>query len=606
MSTTRTKPQENQSLQALLGELLEAVHQELGAAETESKDPRDTELERTVQEAMLNGSLTAYFSPARIITPAGSLPNRHLKSAWFQHARHLGLEEPCVLGFSFGRPPNEDAGPEIEEREQEVAELLARLELQTYLWSTSEKLSVFAARPSSLRFLPEDPFSESQESASGLTFQPGADPGKIGKRLRGYSGAPGVLFDPRPSRFPQLHLGGELPYRVKLRDTNTVGDGGGSCPASIARELLQLSRAPSWGDSIAFQIVALGADYSFKALVNVVPDAQWNHPDADLLLDAKSVNHQVHSVRVTVGKLLPTRHKPNRRHFYLEPMNLGEVGNRFISSEQLTERAQVIAADLDRETWQRALQKNRDAAAEFIANLEPEDNDRIDLSPLQQALQPLPGEKQGILLAYRESGNSPFGLPGLTGLAAGGPAKSWEHQLKRSRRKGEGWDYEQNRPERPTLSGIMVSGEKLLLMDPAYAGVDYPRKGYVRLIWHPRRPDQLIGIGLAKSDTLELRDAFDGMDVDGDKLQMIPLEAQQRPWVLLMRSPVSVDGGAPGCVCAGKTPPASGNWAITSTGRRENTNSPDSTGLKEENRSTRTCSRRAPTRTRRSGPPTRR
>ena len=52
----------------------------------------------------------------------------------------------------------------------------------------------------------------------------------------------------------------------------TVGDGGGSCPLTIAREILRLSGAPLWGDMIDFQIVVLAGDYSFKGLINIVPD----------------------------------------------------------------------------------------------------------------------------------------------------------------------------------------------------------------------------------------------------------------------------------------------------------------------------------------------
>ena len=82
-------------------------------------------------------------------------------------------------------------------------------------------------------------------------------------------------------------------------------------------------------------------------------------------------------------------------------------------------------------------------------------------------------------------------------------------------------------------------------MDPGYAGVTYPRKGYIRLVWHPRKQDQLIGVALSKADTMELRDAFDGMDVDGDKMQLIPMQDDRgKPMGLLMRSPMSIDGGA--------------------------------------------------------------
>ena len=514
------------------------------------RDVSDLETDRTVQEAMMSGHLTSCYTPERIITPDRVVRNTHMKSAWFKHSEHLGLKDPWVLNFSFGRPLDEDTEPEVNENEKEVAELLKNLGQRAYLWTTSEKLAVFTARPSDSEFLPKDIKASTQESASGLVFAPGADPGKIGKRLRCYSGAPGVFFDSRPSFLPELNLGGVFPYRVRIRDSGTVGDGGGSCRSSIAREILQLSDAPRWGDIIAFQIVALGADYSFKALINIVPDEAWTDESSDIVIDAKSVNHQVHSTRVTVGKLMPTRHKKNKKHFYVEPMNLGEVVNRFIDPDQLTAQAMTIAERADRENWDRAMERSKELQAEFQAELrerleENNEEDWEDLTHIQRATRQQPEEKNGLTLAYEECLGSPFGLPSVANLMAEGLANSWEFQLKRSRKKSDDWNRETGRPETPTLTGIMASGEKLLLMDPGYAEVTYPRQGYVRLIRHPKHEDQLIGIGLAKADTLRLRDAFDGMDVDGDKLQMIPMRDERgQPQVLLMRSPMSIDGGA--------------------------------------------------------------
>ena len=532
------------------------------------RDVSDLETDRTAQEAMMSGHLTSCYTPDRIITPDRVVRNTHMKSAWFEHSAHLGLKDPWVLNFSFGRPLDEDAGPEIEGNEEEAAELLKNLGQEPYLWTTSEKLTIFTARPSGPkilpkditnsaqksepepRFLPKDITTSAQESTSGLVFAPGADPGKIGKRLRCYSGAPGVFFDSRPSFLPELNLGGAFPYRMRIRNSGTVGDGGGSCRSSIAREILQLSCAPLWGDIIAFQIVALGADYSFKALINIVPDEAWTDESADLVIDAKSVNHQVHSTKVTVGKLMPTRHKKNKNHFYVEPMNLGEVVNRFIDPDQLTAQAMAIAERADRENWDRAMDRSEELQAEFQAELrerleENNEDDWEDLTHIQRAARQQPEEKNGLKLAYEECLGSPFGLPSVANLVTEGLANSWEFQLKRSRKKSDDWNWETGKPESPTLTGIMASGEKLLLMDPGYAGVPYPRKGYVRLIRHPKRDEQLIGIGLAKVDTLRLRDAFDGMDVDGDKLQMIPMRDERgQPQVLLMRSPMSIDGGA--------------------------------------------------------------
>ena len=510
-------------------------------------DQRNQEIDLTVQQAMLSGHLTSYYTPDRIVTPGRVIRNNHMKSTWFAHAAHLELKNPSVLNFSFGRPSDEDtdedAELEMKQNEEEVDALLKRLGQQAYLWSTSEKLTVFTADPSKTQFLPSDISSvETQESASGLVFLPGADPGKIGKRLRAYAGAPGVFFDPRPSMLPELNLGGDFPLRIGIRDSGTVGDGGGSCPEFIAREIIRLAGAPTWGDIIGFQIVALGADYSFKALINIMPDRLWTDKSADLLVDAKSVNHQVHSTLATVGKLMPTRHKANKRYFYVEPMNLGETVSRFIDAEQLAQQAMVIAERVDQETWDHAMDRSKDLQKEALEMLGESKEEWTNNSHIRSAARKTPEEKNGLMLAYNECLGSPFGLPSITDLVAGGPAKNWKQQLRRSRKKSGEWE---DKEVESTLTGITVSGEKLLLMDPGYAGVTYPRKGYIRLVWHPRKGNQLIGVALSKADTRSLRDAFDGMDVDGDKLQLIPMQDDRgKPLGLLMRSPMSIDGGA--------------------------------------------------------------
>ena len=431
-------------------------------------EQRNREIDLTVQQAMLSGHLTSYYTPDRIVTPGRVMQNNHMKSAWFEHAAHLELKNPSILNFSFSRPSDEDtdedAETEMEENEKEVATLLQRLGQQAYMWSTSEKLTLYTAHPSETQFLPGDISSvETQESASGLVFAPGADPGKIGKRLRAYAGAPGVFFDPKPSMFPNLNLGGDLAFRIKIRDSGTVGDGGGSCPEFIAREIISLSGAPAWGDIIAFQIVALGADFSFKALINIVPNELWTDQSTDLLVDAKSVNHQVHSTLATVGKLMPTRHKKNKRHFYVEPMNLGETVNRFIDAEQLTQQAMVIAERVDRETWDHAMDRSKDLQKEVLEMLGESEEEWTNNSHIRNAARKEPEEKNGLILAYNECLGSPFGLPSITNLVTEGPAKNWEQQLRNSRKKSRDWE---DKEKKSTLTGITVSGEKLLLMDP--------------------------------------------------------------------------------------------------------------------------------------------
>lgn len=504
---------------------------------------RNQETNLTVQSAMRTGHLTSFFTPEQIVTPARVMRNGHLKSVWFKHAEHLGLREPAVLNFFFGRPPNEDAEPFIENQEKEVWDLLNRLNLQPYLWTNSGKLTIFAARPSDLQYLPTDITGTEQESESGLVFQPGADPGKQGKRLRVFSGAPGILFHSEPSLFPELNLGEDRKYRVGLRDSGTVGDGGGCCKASVAKKILKESGAPLWGDIVAFQIVILGSDYSFKGLINIIPDQLWQH-GVDLLIDQESVNHQVHSTKVTIGKVMPTRHKPNRRYFYVEPLNHGEIVGEITDVDEVTEQVMAIAERIDRENWKQVMETWH--ASGHVPGrdepwwLRPQAEEWEKSSHIQQAAQRDEEEINGLMYAYEVSGRSPFFLTAVTNMLTEGIPNSWEAKLNRSRKKAHGWD----KKDKPTLSGIMISGECVVLMDPYYAGVPYPEEGYLRLIWHADDENEIKAAGLSPEDTRKYREALDGYDVDGDKGYIMPmLDEKGRPVAELLRLPASPYGG---------------------------------------------------------------
>ena len=68
-------------------------------------EQRNREIDLTVQQAMLSGHLTSYYTPDRIVTPGRVMQNNHMKSAWFEHAAHLELKNPSILNFSSaGRP----------------------------------------------------------------------------------------------------------------------------------------------------------------------------------------------------------------------------------------------------------------------------------------------------------------------------------------------------------------------------------------------------------------------------------------------------------------------------------------------------------------------
>ena len=512
---------------------------------SELKNQQNHEEDLTVQSAMRAGHLTSFYTPDRIVTPARVMRNGHLRSVWFAHAEHLELQDPVIMNFQFERPPDEDAEPFIGDQEKEVWDVLNRLNLQPYLWASSGKLTIFAARPSALQYLPTDITGEDQESASGLVLLPGADPGKISKRLRCFTGAPGNFFDSEPSYFPELNLGEDLKLRVGLHDSNTVGDGGGCCPQWVAKRILKESGAPLWGDIIAFQIVVLGADYSFKGLISIVPDELWKNPRIDMLIDTESVNHQVHSTKVTLGKLMPNRHKKNEGYFYVEPLNHGEIVGELTGLEEVTEQVMIIAERTDRENWLRVMENWRSTGHVPAENdpwwFRPLGDEWENLNHVQKATLREEEEINGLMYAYKVSQKSPFFLTAVSNMLTEGLGSSWKAKLNRSRKKAYNWD----KKDKPTLSGIMISGECVLLMDPYYAGVPYPDPGYLRLIWHHEDEDELTACGLSPEDTENLRESLDGHDVDGDKGYIIPmLDEKGSPVAELLRLPSSPYGGA--------------------------------------------------------------
>ena len=265
------------------------------------------------------------------------------------------------------------------------------------------------------------------------------------------------------------------------------------------------------------------ADYAFKGLFPIVPDEIFPKADVDLIIDSESVNHQVHSTRFTKGKLIPIRHKTNKRHFWLEPLVLGEVANRFISAEEMASQALIIAESQGRQDWQNALEGDET----IIDRME-----QSELNPgfpnethLKRATQKR-GENR-LMTAYLASSKSPFASPAVMDLVAGQTTNKWKSSRKKSM----------------PMPGIMVSGEKVWLMDSYYTGKAYPRKGYAGLVLHFKKATQIIGIRLSKKDLARYKDALDTVDCD-DKLQLIFLQDDKGiPYVLILRSPLSIDGG---------------------------------------------------------------
>ena len=489
-------------------------------------DPRTRAIEDVfVRSAMRNSFLTNFLREHSAVTLKRIIPN-HMQSLWFQESRYLGLENPCILTWS---PPKVKRGDDRVLHDTLIAHdvewFMDIMNLQGYVWTGQENFSFFAANRTGMQYLPTDITVPDQPSISGLVMKPGSDNGRFPKRLKVYSQAPGSFFIPSPSYFPELRIPGGT-QRLQIQDTGKAGDGTGMWKKSAAINFLEATRTPTWGDIIGIQTVVLAADYSFKGLFPIVPDEKFPQPDVDLVIDAESVNHQVHSENHTKGKVIPIRHRPNKRHFWAEPLVLGEVINRFIDADELASQADLIARDLDSKAWKRA--HSEDQTQQLLQELQ--DSQKADEampaeSHLQRATQK-DGDNR-LLLAYTSSAQSPFASPAVMDLVAGATASKWRSSVKKS----------------SPMPGVMVSGEKVWLMHPHYVRVTAPKPGYLRLIWHFDNPDEFTGVGLNKKDLDKNRDALDTVDCD-DRLQVIFLQDDKgKPYALVLRSPLSIDGG---------------------------------------------------------------
>ena len=472
-----------------------------------------------VRRFMLDHGLSAFITPKRTITLSGPVPNS-MKSVWFDEAQHLGLENPAIV--TWNPPRSRGQQRELDETvfSQNLDRFMEIMDLRAYNWAGTEHLTFFVAARTDLPYLPEDITATDQVSVSGLVIDPEANPLKIGKRNKAHTVAEGACHVAAPSHFPELHIPGET-LKLQVHDSGTTGDGSGALRKSSGLRLLRASGARNWGDIIGIQTVFLAADYSFKGLFPLVPDEKFPLPDVDLIVDSESINHQVHSVNFTKGKVIPIRHKPNKRFFFVEPLMLGEVVARFTDPHELAEQAVIIADKADRQAWQNALSEETYLEENHGPNFQPAKG-----SHMQRAIATKDPENR-LMLAYEESGHSPFANPKVTDLMAGALSKNWAATHSKAK----------------PMPDVVVSGEKVLLMDPNYTQAGYPKDGYVKPIWHPTDPEQIIGLGLSQQDMLRYRGALDTADCD-DHVPFICLQgADQLPYALVLRTPLSIDGG---------------------------------------------------------------
>ena len=216
---------------------------------------------------------------------------------------------------------------------------------------------------------------------------------------------------------------------------------------------------------------------------------------------------------------------------------------RLIDLEEILEQQQTIAERLDRETYARALEleqerrkeleETEEISAAILEEILREDEDtsdrrwekpqRIHLSRSRRIGSS--DKMAGIDLEHGGLCSSPLAVKRMVGQYAG----SWDARKKKS----------------SPLTGMMLSGEKVLLMHYYYAGETSPDPGYLRLVWKDDEDDQITGAALNKRDSERLDSSLDSADCD-DTVSLIFMEEEggKNPQVLVLRLPMSIDSGA--------------------------------------------------------------
>ena len=361
--------------------------------------------------------------------------------------------------------------------------------------------------------------------------------GKVAKRQRVATLAEGATCVDTPSDFPYLYLPGGQVIEIKSNNSNAAGDGSGMIKASAAQKWIHASRASAKGDIIALQTVFRGQDFAGKGLFIVVPDEGFPDEQVDLIVDAECFNTNVLSTKFTESKVTPHRHHPNSRVEPLEPLCLMTVASRFIDPQEFAAMSPHLALRDDHQAYQAGSAGQSELEEKLSNEGSTWSDERRPL--ISNALSRTMDKKadQKLLIAYKTTG-SIWASPGLMDRATGGPAKAWQGRTSRSTSPMVG------NPRRKTkMPGTMVSGEDVWFMHWAYAQVPEPSEGYLGLIWHRRKEDQIIGACFNDADLNKHRDALDTLDCD-DKLRLIFMQDKHgHYYALVLRLPLSVDGG---------------------------------------------------------------
>ena len=229
----------------------------------------------------------------------------------------------------------------------------------------------------------------------------------------------------------------------------------------------------------------------------------------------------------TVGKANYLSHETNLRYTWLEPLGHFKVASRIIHfddlGDQVIELAHQVNERIQRRTFKDYLDE-ANAPLDLLEDPDPERRTKFRHGLERRISSSTSGDQ--LLDIFRASGYSPFSHPEVMSRLTSGTARHWTTRAD-------------NAGRRP---GIMVSGELLRFWYAPFADHPLPDPGHARLIWHPRYPDQLVGLDIAEDILLRFNDALDHPDRD-DHTSVIFVQQEDTPMVLVLRTPLSVDGG---------------------------------------------------------------
>ena len=477
-----------------------------------------------------NGLLSCVINEDLIVNST-TRANTHSQSPWFKLAKYIGLETPTILVLN--PPASED-----EEYVANVEQILQSLGLQAYAATQGDSITLLTAAPSDQEIFANPQLSlrsQTKKSLSGIIINPDSKPGKISKRSKVFSPAEGNLCTDIPSKFDgRTKVGliqtGATPIQFEKRRTNfNGGDGSGMITVQAAKQLCEAFGVTYNPNMVALYTVVTGANFAFKGQFLIVPDNRIpsRKHGTSMVIDEECFNTDVLSTRFTIGKMLPRRHKKNRRHVYVEPLVQYQVTSRFISTNELIKQAETIARKENIDEWKRALAEPQDSKFGML-EADPWSRD----PEVVKLFARLNLEKDTARLAYMASEGSIFASTAAMDRVLNQTNMVWDSHIQRS----------------DPMPGIYLSGEKVWLMNHIYALEQEPARGYADLVWNRYQPDQITGVLLNDQDLHEQTEALETADND-DILTVIcldnavPKPGETQDQLLILRTPLSVDGG---------------------------------------------------------------